>query len=271
MNKYLFPVGVRTYLVVLQETQRTMKNNLKIGLSILALSVTGLLQAQDTLPLQPFEKIIASPRVNLILAKGDHESIRILYNDIPTSKVNVVVKGNKLKIYLDHARIVEKQVRITEDGRQHKQGIYAGSSITAYVTYKSLKSLEIRGEEELRCDDEISGDKFKLKVYGETEVRLATLHCKKFKASLYGENDLRIRSGETNRQVYRLFGENKIDTRGLKSELASARMYGEGKITLNASDEVRINAFGEPTIHVEGTSIISKGIIFGHADVRVNR
>ena len=247
-----------------------MKTHFKILFSI-ALLTSGIANAQEMVSLESFNKIVASPRVNVILQQGDHESIKIIYNSIPEDKVNVIVKGNRLRIYLDHARIVEKQVHIKENGHHTKRGIYAGSSITAFVTYKSLKSLEIRGEQELRCDGDISTDKFKLRAYGESEIRLASLHAKKFKTSLYGENNLKISSGETNRQVYRLFGGNKIDTRGMKSAMASTRIYGEGKISVNASEEVRVNAFGEPTINIQGTSIVSKGIIIGHADIRVSK
>ncbi|NOT73903.1 MAG: hypothetical protein HOP08_03170 [Cyclobacteriaceae bacterium] len=249
-----------------------MKTIIKTFLFASAILLSGISQAQESESriLSSFEKIIASPRVNVILIKGDQESIRFIFNDIPESKVNAVVKGNKLRIYLDHARVTERQVRITENGHTHKRGIYAGSAVTAYVTYKELKSIEVRGEQELRCDDELTSDKFKLKAYGETEIRLASLVTKKFKASLYGENDLKIKSGTTDRQVYRLFGENKIDTRGLKSEIALTRIYGEGKISVSASDEVRVNALGEPTINVEGTSIISKRVILGRATINVN-
>ena len=229
-------------------------------------------QAQDSpKSVKSFRKITISPLVNLILKKGDRESVRIVYNDIPKNKVNVIVSGNKLKIYLDDARMVERRVRVFKKGNTHKEGIYHGSSITAYVTFKELKSVEIRGEQELRCDDLIKISKFKLKAYGETEIRLASLDTRKFRVSLYGNNDVRIKSGSADDQVYRLFGENKINTIGLRSATATTRIYGEGKVSINASDEVRINAFGEPIISIEGTSIISKGIILGRADIRVNR
>lgn len=249
-----------------------MKKYKSLFLLMAGLLSAGFVQAQDSQKnLKSFKKITVSPRVNLILQKGDNESVRIIYNDIPQSKVNVIVKGNKLKIYLDDARVVEKQVRIYKKGNTQKQGIYHGSSITAYVTYKELKTVEIRGDQELRCDDEIRTNKFKLKAYGETEIRLAALDTRKFRVSLYGTNDVRIKSGSADDQVYRLFGDNKINTIGLKSATATTRIYGEGKVSISASDEVRINAFGEPSIHIEGTSIISKGIILGRADIRLNR
>jgi hypothetical protein len=208
----------------------------------------------------------------VILTKGDRESVRITCNNIPKQNVHIVVKSHKLKIYLDHAKIIEKQVRRQGDeDYRGKRGIYNGSSITAYVTFKELKQVEIRGEGELRCDSEIKTEKFKLRAYGENEITLASLHTTKFKASLYGENELKIRDGETSRQVYRLFGENKVLTVGMKSNTAATRIYGEGRVRLSAYDKVRINALGEPSIFVEGTTYISRGVIIGRSDIRVSR
>jgi hypothetical protein len=53
--------------------------------------------------------------------------------------------------------------------------------------------------------------------------------------------------------------------------VASTRVYGVGRVRINASDKVRVNALGEPSIFVEGTSYVSRGIIIGNADIRANR
>ncbi len=246
----------------------------KLFLVLLFASSTGCLVAQDQseeMSVPTFSKVVASPRVNVILEKGDKESVRILYNRVPKSNVNVSVRGGKLKIYLDHAKVIEKQVRRYGEDQKGKHGIYEGTSITAYVTYKALKAVEIRGESELRCDSEIKAEKFKVRAYGENEITFSDVHTTKFKASLYGENELKVKGGETDHQVYRLFGENKVLTLGMKSVVASTRIYGEGRLRLNASDKVRVNAMGEPIIFVEGTSYISRGIILGRADIRTSR
>jgi len=249
----------------------TLETLLFVAVSFMAFNVAGQ-EMSGSESLSHFNKIVVSPRVSIILQKGDKESIRMIYNDIPKNKVNVIVKGNKLRIYLDHARITERQVRnITINNNSNKHGIYEGSSITAYVTYTDLKSIEIRGEGEIRCDSMITAQKFKVKAYGENEIHLASVITTKFKATLFGQNDFKILAGSTDHQTYRLFGENKVDTRGFKSEIASTRIYGEGKISVYASEAVRINALGESTIYIEGTPMISKRIILGRTSVRVNR
>ena len=237
---------------------------------IILLVITGYAQAQDKeKSLPPFTKIVASPRVNVVLQKGDRESIRLTYSNVAPENVNVIVSGKKLRIYLDHARVVEKQERTYDDGNRRRQGIYRNAFVTAFITFRELKEIEVRGDQELTCQDEINVDKLKLRAYGETQIDLAALNTKKFKASLYGENNLKIRSGDAGHQVYRLFGENKIDTRGLNSTSASTRIYGEGRLSLTASKQLVINAFGEPVIRVNGSPHINKGIVIGRADIHL--
>lgn len=217
--------------------------------------------------LKPFTKIIASPHINVILKKGPHENIRLVYdNSINESKINIAVKNKTLQIYLDHARKVEKSERRKDESRS-RNGIYKGVSITAYVTYNELESLEIRGNQELTCHDPISSAHFTLKAYGENDINLASLKTEIFRATLYGENDLSIKNGKVIEQRYRLYGENKIDTRDMKSIYASTSIFGEGDVRINSSEEVRINAFGEPQIHVDGGAHVSKRLIFGKAEI----
>jgi len=214
-----------------------------------------------------FNKVSVSPKINLVLEMGEKESVRMVYKNITANKINVEVVGKKLRIYLDDARLIDKRDRSYSEDNNSRVSVYHDAVVTAYVTYRDLHELEMRGAETATCDTKIEADKFKLIVYGETEVILASLNTHKFKASLYGENTIKIKSGESAHQVYRLFGENKIDTRGLESTTATARVYGEGRLKMKASDEVRINAFGEPDIDISGNPHISRGIIIGKSHI----
>jgi hypothetical protein len=225
-----------------------------------------LLNAQEIQKeLRPFSKIIASPRINVILQKGDKEEIRLVYDDVNKENINIEVKGKTLLVYLDDARRVEKTIRHNHHGTKH--GIYQGATLTAYITYQKLESLEIRGNQELTCNDAISADKFKLKAYGENDITFASLDTEFFKASLYGENDLTINAGQAIEQKYRLFGENKIDTRAMKSAYTSTSIFGEGRLRINSTEEVVVNAFGEPRIDVNGGGHVNRRLIFGKAQI----
>lgn len=213
--------------------------------------------------LKPFTKIIASPRVNLILKKGDQESIRLVYSDVTENKINIEVRHKTLKLFLDDARKIEK----TSNRGQRSYSMYEGVSITAYVTYKDLESLEIRGNQELTCNDPIETEDFRLRAYGENEITLASLRTEYFKASLYGQNQLKIKKGKVVEQKYKLYGENKIDTREMRSSFASASIFGEGNVRINTSEHLRVDAFGEPNIYVNGGAHVNRRLIFGNTQI----
>lgn len=214
--------------------------------------------------LKSFNKIVASPRINLILEHGEQESIRLVYTDITPDKINIEVKGSTLRIYLDDARVVEKTRRIYP---RERRNIYQGVSITAYVTYRELKHLEIRGQQELTCKDPLSARKFVLKAYGENEIRLASIKTDYLKTSLYGDNDLKIKGGRAEYQKYKLFGENKIDSRELKSFSATTTIFGESKIKLTTQDELKVTAFGESKVSYNGDAHVNRGLIFGRTEI----
>ena len=219
--------------------------------------------------LKHFTRIVASPRINMILQKGDHESVRLTYSNVGAEHINIDVTGKTLRIYLDDARKVEP-MKGQRDGHGKRESTYQGVAITAYVTYKELDMLEIRGNQELSCKDPLEAETFTLRAYGENEIHLASLRTGFFKAKLYGENDLRIDKGRTLEQKFLLYGENKIDTKGLRSDYIITSIFGEGSLMINSAEEVRIDAFGEPRIYVDGGANINKRLVIGKANIFAN-
>jgi hypothetical protein len=243
--------------------------NLSLIVVLCCLAI-GLTAQEIKKELKPFDKIVASPRINLILTKGGRESVRLVYDDVNESNINIEVRNKTLRIYLDKARKVEKMDPYRGNEWGSRKSMYEGASITAYVTYKELEALEIRGNQELTCKDAIESEDFRLKAYGENEITLASLKTDYFKASLYGQNELKIKKGKVVEQKYKLYGENKIDTRDMRSAFASASIFGEGNVRINTSEELRVDAFGEPRIYVDGGAHISRRLIFGNTIIQKN-
>jgi uncharacterized radical SAM superfamily protein len=74
--------------------------------------VSGVATAQQQefeKQLKYFNKITISPKIHLVLTQGEEESIKLTYSNIDAAQINVVVDGDKLKVYLDDARIVDKR------------------------------------------------------------------------------------------------------------------------------------------------------------------
>jgi hypothetical protein len=232
---------------------------------VLFISTVQFVQAQEiSRELKPFCKVIVSPKIHLVLEQGDTESIRVTYNNVDPDKINIKVKGNTLRVYLDDAKVAEKTYRTNDNG---KRSIYHDASVTAYVTYKELEHLEIRGNQRLTCNGPLKAERFTLKAYGENNINLASLKTEYLRTSLFGDNDLTITAGKAEYQKYRLFGDNKIDTQDLKSFSATATIFGESKLKLNSQDNLKVNAFGESEVSYYGNANVNKGLIFGHAQI----
>jgi hypothetical protein len=234
-------------------------------LAVICIGAVSLSLAQEiSRELKPFNKIIVSPKVNLILEQGDQESIRLTYSNVDADKINIRVHGNTLRVYLDDAKVTEKTYRVSS---KEKRGIYHDVSVTAYVTYKELEHLEIRGNQELTCNGPLTAERFTLRAYGENDINLASLKTEYLRTSLHGENDLKIKGGKAEYQKYNLYGVNKIDTQDLKSFSATATIFGESKIKLNTQDNLKVNAFGESQVSYNGNANVNKGLIFGPAQI----
>lgn len=240
------------------------RKTLLLILAFLVLAVQLSIAQEITRDLKSFRKIIVSPKINLILEKGDKENIRLVYDNVSPDKINIEVQGHTLRVYLDDAKVTERTLRINDFERK---SIYHDVNITAYVTYRELEHLEIRGNQELTCNGPIRAERFTLKAYGENEIQLASVKTDYMRTSLYGENDLRIKGGKAEYQKYKLFGENKIDTQDLKSYSATTNTYGESRIKLSTQDQLRVNAFGESQISYTGDASVNKGLIFGHTRI----
>ena len=214
--------------------------------------------------LKSFRKIIVSPRINLILEQGESESIRLTHSNVDANKINIEVQGKTLRIFLDDAKVTERMYRT--NGNQ-KRSIYHDVSVTAYVTYKELEHLEIRGNSELTCNGPLSAERFTLKAYGENDINLASLKTEYLRTSLFGDNDLNIKTGKAEYQKYKLFGDNMIDTQDLKSFSATTTIFGDSRIKLNTQDNLKVNAFGESQVSYNGNASVNKGLIFGKAQI----
>jgi hypothetical protein len=215
-----------------------------------------------------FDQVIVSPKINLVLVQGTDESVKINYENVAESKINVKVKNHKLHIYLDHAKFLEKRRKYRNDGETRKESIYKNAVITAYVTYRDIKRLSVRGEQQVDVQGKIENKKFKLSAYGECDITLASIKVDKLKAVLYGQHALRVNEGFASFQKFKLFGENKIDTQSLQSEEVASATYGESKLKFNASDNVRVVTFGESKVTVKGLADVDQ---FSLGEVTVRR
>ena len=236
-------------------------------LTALFLSLISMLaaHAQSKKTVDRFDSVIISPHIQTIFVQGDKESVEIKNAKVSEDKINIEVKGKTLRVYLDGAKVVTKNVKINTDDWKGKKALYQGTMMTAIITYTELKDISIRGEETVVCKSPIESEDFDLSLYGEAIMTMESLHVEEFKVAIYGESSLEIIKGNIENQKYAVYGEGKVNTLGVDNSHTKITAFGEGNFRINVSDALKVTAFGEANVSYTGTPDVDKGIVIGEA------
>lgn len=235
----------------------------------LIIFIGQLAMAQSkTITVKSFDKVIISPHIQANFVKGNSPKVVIEKSTVATDKVNVEVNGKTLRIYLDDAKEVTKSEEYYANGQKRKRPIYKGTVLTATVTYTTLEELSLRGEETVVCKSPIDQEKFRLKIYGESQVYLNEVKLQELHTTIYGESVLEVKKGSTGHQKFTAYGETKINTLGVANKSTKITAYGEGSYRINASDRLKVTAYGEATVAYQGNPDVDRGIIIGEATIQ---
>ena len=217
----------------------------------------------------PFNKIIVSPYIQVTLVQGDQESVTVNDIHVDPGKLHIEVNDKTLRIYLEGAKDFPHNEKDYSNGYKETHSLYRNTSVVATITYKRLEALSFRGEEDQLCKSPISGDKFTLKIYGESNVTFNELNLQQMSATLYGESTLEIKAGSVKDQKYTCYGESKVNSLAINNSTSRVTAYGRAEFKLNVTDRIKITSFGEAQLHYKGNPIIDKGLHFG--DMVINR
>lgn len=210
-----------------------------------------------------FNKVIVSPYIRVTFVEGNEESVTIEKSAVSNEKIHMEVNDKTLRIYLEGAKDLPKNKKVYESGYKEKQPLYNGTVVTATITYKTLNELSVRGEETQLFKSLLTGDEFRLKIYGEPHVIFNEVNLGKLHATTYGESYVEIKSGSIKVQRYTAYGESKINSLGTSGKTGSITAFGEADFRMNVSDEIKITAFGDATLQYKGDPKINKGLHFG--------
>jgi hypothetical protein len=224
-------------------------------------------EAQTTTAVSHFDKVIISPYIEVTFVEGNQESVTIERSTVDKEKINIEVNNKTLRVYLDDAKELTKNKKVYTNGYKEKQPIYKGTVVTATVTYKTMNELSVRGEETQVCKSLLTGDKFRLKIYGESNVILTQVDLGELHTTIYGETILEIKAGSIHHQRYTTYGESKINSLAVNSNTTRITAYGESNFQVNSSDEIKITAIGEAKLEYKGSAVVNKGLHIGEMQI----
>ena len=136
--------------------RKAMKLSLAIFPLFAFLLFSNLSTAQsEIINVGTFDKVIVSPHIEVVFKEVEKESVSIESIDVPMNKLNVEVKNKVLNVYLDGARIISSSKKDFLNGYECKKSIYKGTTVKAIVTYKKLRSIDLRGEQDFVFENSI--------------------------------------------------------------------------------------------------------------------
>jgi len=221
-----------------------------------------LVAGAQTISVDHFNKVIISPYVQVVFERGESESVTVHELLVDSSKLHVEVNGGTLRIYLEGAKDIPYYKKSYD-----KNDLYPNHAVVATVTYRSLKTLSLRGEETHHCQSPLSANKFSLRVYGASTVVFTEMHVRKLHAVIYGTSSLEIQSGKVDEQHFTCYGEGKINTTAIAGRMGKITSFGEAEFRMNISDRIKITAFGDAKLRYKGNPAIVKGIHIGDVDL----
>ncbi len=243
--------------------------NLKYLVIVALVCSSQIITAQTKKSVKPFNKVIISPHIETTFVQGDEESVKILSSTEPMDKINIEVNGGTLRVYLDDAKETTKHKKVVINGMKQRVPIYKDKVLTILVTYKNIDALSLRGEQQTVCESLIDIEKFKLKIYGESQVIFNAVSFNELDANVYGESYLTIKKGSIDNQKITAYGESKINLVEVDNKTSKLKAYGEAQFTVKSSERIKFSAYGEAQLYYKGTAEVDRGISIG--DSKINR
>lgn len=245
------------------------QSRLKHLLTLLIICIAQVSFAQTTTNVKPFTKVIISPNIQVTFIEGNEESVTIENCTVSKDSLHIEVNDNTLRIYLEGQKDFPKNETTNDDGYKHKEPVYKGTIVTATVTYKTFNNLSVRGEETQLCKSTLQGKQFKVKIYGESKVVFDEVNLDRLEATMYGESTFEIKAGTIKDQRYIAYGENDINVFAISNKTTKITAYGESNFKINASDAIKMTAYGDAKLEFKGSAQINKGLTIG--DVQITK
>lgn len=253
-----------------------MKTILRLTLVIIILlagTAKCMTQQLYSKVLPDFEKIMISSHINATLIKSDKNTIVINHSNVEPEKLNILVKGNTLKLYVDKSRIWPKTEKIIENGHK-KRRVQINRNVKVDVTifFRNIQSFKFRGENgKLVCNSNLDGNKIRIVQYGENHIAFDSVSADKLKIRSFGENLLTINNGIFKKLKLQSFGENTIATSSCESNNIKSISIGESELRYNCNDKLKVISLGESKISWIGSGHLRKRFVLGETDFVYNK
>ena len=200
-----------------------------------------------------FTAIEVSGAIDLFLSQGTEEGVAIsASSDEMKQRIKTEIKGSVLHIYFD--------------GKGLNWKIWGNHRMKAYITFKTLKSLEASGACNIKATESIRQPELKLEMSGASDFT-GDVMVTKLRIDASGASNLKL-SGSADQVIIDASGACNIRAYDLKTDICKTDASGASNIHITVNKELNAQASGGSTIFFKGAGLIRDISSSGGASVK---
>jgi len=213
-------------------------------LSLITVFTIGAFAGKQDRPTGSFTGIEISSAIKVVLTQGNTEKLTLEGDDDLLQRVITETRGNKLIIKL-------------------KEGTYNKSSqeVTAYLTFKTLSSIELSGAVNLNGTNEMNFNELELECSGATKINLH-LNASKLDCDFSGASNLSL-EGSAQLLNIDISGASKVNAEDLVVKNCNIDCSGASYIAIHVTDKLRAEGSGASKISYKGNPSIVESDMSG--------
>ena len=200
-----------------------------------------------------FTAIEVSGAIDLFLSQGTEEGLAIsASSDEIKQRIKTEIKGSTLHIYFD--------------GKGLRWKIWGNHRMKAYVTFKTLKSLEASGACNVKATESIRQPELKLEVSGASDFTGEVI-VSKLRIDASGASNLKL-SGSADEVMLDASGACNVKAYDLKTDMCKIDASGASNVRITVNKELNAQASGSSTVFFKGAGLIRNISSGGRAFVK---
>ncbi len=200
-----------------------------------------------------FSSIEVSDAIDLYISQGNTEAVAISGStDDIKARIKTEVRSGTLHIYFDGKGLNWKR--------------WGNNRMKAYVTYKTLQSLEASGACNVKTTDAIKQNELKIEMSGASDFT-GEIMVGKFHLSASGASNIKL-SGTAANASFDATGACTIKAYDLATDMCKIDASGASNIRITVNKELNASASGGSNILYRGTGLIRDLSSSGGASIK---
>jgi hypothetical protein len=217
-------------------------------LSLITVFTIGAFAGKQDRPTGSFTGIEISSAIKVVLTQGNTEKLTLEGDDDILQRVITETRGNKLIIKL-------------KDGTYNK----SSQEVTAYLTFKTLSSIELSGAVNLNGTNEMNFNDLELECSGATKINLH-LNASKLDCDFSGASNLSL-EGSAQLLNIDISGASKVNAEDLVVKNCNIDCSGASYIAIHVTDKLRAEGSGASKISYKGNPSIVESDMSGASKI----